>query len=143
MKMAKETLKAFRTDFKTAVAELEKKYGVVVDIGNILYSENSFTTKMTVTNGTSAEDAEKAAFDANVWAVAHYGLNASDYGREFATPRGVFKLVGIKTKSRKNPFVVRDVNGKQYVCAPDFLGLKDTFLDGFKVKTENGKTVTL
>ena len=124
MQMTKQNFKAFREDFKSAVADLEKKYGVTMKIGSISYSDNAFSTKLSVVNGTSATDAERNEFEQNVYAVSIYGLTVKDYGREFASPRGTFTLVGVKPRAQKNPLIIRSKDGKQYVCAPSFLGLK-------------------
>ncbi len=125
MEMTKENFKAFRKDLKTAVAELEKKYGIVIGTGgSISYTDNSFSMKLTVTNGTDASEAEKIEFANNIYAVASYGLTEKDYGRKFTNAKGKFVLVGIKPRSRKNPLIIRDENGTQYVCAPAFLGLR-------------------
>ena len=45
--ITKPMLNRFRTDFAKAVAELEKEYGVNVNLGNITYDDNEFRTKMT------------------------------------------------------------------------------------------------
>ncbi len=123
MEITRETLKAFRKDLESAVADLEKKYEVVLEFGSISYSQNSFSVKLTATKGANDADAERHKFISNVWAVARYGLGADDYGRKFSTMNGVFELVGVKPRSPKNPLIIRNEQGKEYVCAPSFLGL--------------------
>ena len=50
MKINKETLNNFRSDFTNAVKELEKKYDVVIELGNIHYSATKFSSKIEVKN---------------------------------------------------------------------------------------------
>ena len=123
MEMTNANFKAFREDFKAAVAALEKKYEVTLTIGSISYTENYFSTKLTGVTGASAEEPERNEFERNVRAVGICGLTKKDYGRKFVTPRGTFALVGIRPRAHKAPLLVRDEKGKQYACAPSFLGL--------------------
>ena len=62
MDITKKTLGAFRIDFKSAVKALEGQYGVMVELGNISYTDNSFTSKVTVINGLSEKEVEQNIF---------------------------------------------------------------------------------
>ena len=51
MNINNKTLHDFGNDLRDALAPLEDKYGVTIRFGNISYTEERFTTKLTVTNG--------------------------------------------------------------------------------------------
>lgn len=89
MAITKDTLKSFRTDFATAVAQLEKKYGIKLDIGSISFDASSFSCRLT------GETTGKAGSD---WArfADGYGLKADDYGKTFSYKGRTYKLVGLK-----------------------------------------------
>ena len=59
MKFNNKTLDQFRADFDKAVAELAKKYDVKISMGNIRYTDCSFTTKLTVQNTDSIKDSKE------------------------------------------------------------------------------------
>ena len=50
MTIDKNTLREFRVDFKTQMAELEKQYNIKVELGTIRFDNDTFRTKMTATN---------------------------------------------------------------------------------------------
>ncbi len=49
MAFTRTELSSFREDFASAVAKLEKQYKVEIGIGNISYTDQSFTSKLKVT----------------------------------------------------------------------------------------------
>ncbi|WP_026498966.1 hypothetical protein [Butyrivibrio sp. WCD2001] len=83
MEINKNTLTEFRRDFKEAVASLEEKYDVTISLGSISYSENDFTSKLTVNNGHDKDDIAQREFDRDVWKYAHLGLGKGMYKRIF------------------------------------------------------------
>ncbi len=124
MKMNKENFNNFKKDFMEAVKALEDKYDVSISFGNsISYTENFFSTKIEVTNGSNAEDAEKVMFEHNVLGN-RYGITPDDYGKEFVINGKKFVLVGFKPRARINCFVIRDQKGTQYTCSASTLGLR-------------------
>ena len=124
MEITRTTLKLFREDFKNAVSNLESKYGVIIDMGTISFDENSFSAKITANNGKNETDVEKTQFEQNVSLYKSYGLSKCDYGKIFIADGKKYRLVGFKTKARKNPFVIEDIKKKKFVCSAEFLGLK-------------------
>lgn len=104
-----QNLKAFRNDFDKAVEDLQKQYGVKIQIGNISFNDLKFTTKMTVTsNGTnkSGKDLDQLEFERNCF---FYGFEKSDYRKEFSDGKRTFRLIGFNTRSRKMPLIIQDV----------------------------------
>jgi hypothetical protein len=113
----KANLKDFGTEFKKAVAELEAKIGVKIDLGNISFNDHQFTSKVTVTlvgDGLDSADAKmKVEFER--YALL-FGLNKADYDKQFTYGGKRYKLKGVKPRSTKNPFVAQEIsNGKLYV----------------------------
>ena len=49
--MNKQLARDFRVDFAKAVEQLEKKYGMNIELGNITYTDTEIKTKLTATKG--------------------------------------------------------------------------------------------
>ena len=127
MDISIKQMKQFTKEFKEIVKPLEEKYGVTISVGNISYEEDRFSTKMTVTNGRSAEEVARVAFDADVWKYEHLGLREGMYNRIFTAINGNrYALRGFNTRSRKYPLVVVDVRDGQVTRASEL------FIDYFE-----------
>ena len=83
MNITPAELDAFTKDFNLAVEWLQEKYDVTISLGSITYTENQFTSKMTVDNSRDPESIDRANFDMNVWRYAHLGLAKGMYNRVF------------------------------------------------------------
>lgn len=123
MEISGKQLDLFREDFNKAVESLEEQYGVTISLGHITYYEERFTAKLTVTNGTTAYDVERAAFDADVWKYGHLGLEQGMYKRIFTAKDGKrYAIKGFNTKARKYPIIVIDVrDGSEYRAGEGFI----------------------
>ena len=104
-------LEKFRSEFKDAVSELEKKHGISISLGRISYDSSRFSTKMEVIESQPDEDGnivsgEQARFNAN---CKYLGLTPSHYGVEFMHGSTKFKLIGIKPRNRKYPIIAKSV----------------------------------
>lgn len=115
MEINKQTLKNFREDFKEVVKALEEKHNCKVELGNISYGEDRFTSKVTVLDASvSKEDREKTEFEKYCGA---FGFEKSDYLKEVTINGEVHELYGFKTKASKNTCKIRSKSsGQQYVC---------------------------
>ena len=80
--MTPANLRKFKEEFLEALSTVEKKYGVSVSVGKITYSEDTFTTKITVSNG-SADEVERREFEKYVEYYSRYGLTKAHYGKKF------------------------------------------------------------
>ena len=107
----KETLKLFRKDFKEAVKELEKDYGIEIELNKISYSENSFTGNIEVVNKIAGKSADQVKFEECCY---RYHLKPTDYGSKFTYNHKDFILVGINTKAREYPIIGMGENGTRY-----------------------------
>ena len=61
--LSKSKVKGFRTDFQSAVQQLEKEYGVNINLGAIRFNAHEMRAKMTATTGTSIEKLSKDDFN--------------------------------------------------------------------------------
>jgi len=111
MKITRTNLKDFRNDFKTALADLEKTYGVNIDLGNIKFTDNSFHSKMSVINvgGAVGEDVEKLKFEND---CKRYGFKGTDFNKTLISNGTSFKLIGLKPANTKYPCIVENYKGK-------------------------------
>lgn len=115
MDINNKTLALFRTDFKDAVANLESKYGVKIELGNIRYTTNEFSGRIDVTN--SEFDKELETFKQY---CGFYGLKESDYGKKITIGMDEYIIVGINPRARKNCFLIRKVSdGQTYTCGEE------------------------
>ena len=123
MNINNKTLHDFGNDLRDALAPLEDKYGVTIRFGNISYTEERFTTKLTVTNGQNIEDVERSSFDADVWKFGHLGLERGMFNRIFLAPDGQkLAIRGFNTRSPKYPIIaLRISDGQRLRCAPDHI----------------------
>ena len=114
-----KTLHDFGTDLHAALLPLQEKYGVTIRFGNISFTQERFTTKLTVTNGQTPDEAERNAFDADVWRYAHLGLEKGMFNRIFLTPDGQrLALRGFNPRSPKDPIIAwRSSDGQRLRCA--------------------------
>ena len=55
MKMSTQNLRLFREDFTNEMKKLEEKYHITIKLGDIRYSEEDFTAKLTATNQTAVK----------------------------------------------------------------------------------------
>lgn len=125
MKMSTQNLRLFREDFTNEMKKLEEKYHITIKLGNIRYSEEDFTAKLTATNQPAVKT-PKEQFEEDAKYFRGFGVMPNMYGKIFrGIDGGLFRLVGLRPNARKNIFtVLRLEDGKQYVCDPFFFKLE-------------------
>jgi len=108
-------LKSMRQEISQALAALSDKYGVMFEIGNIRFSDTKFRTQLSVTVANPSQKIQGAtANDFNTY-CGIYGLVPSDLGKTFRGLSGdAYKLVGLKPKSHKFPFIGERADGKRF-----------------------------
>lgn len=135
MEITNASLDAFIKDFRSSVADLERKYEVTISLGRITYEEERFTTKMTVINGLDPEEVARAAFDADVWKYEHLGLTQGMYNRLFIAVNGKrYAIHGFNTRAPKYPLKVIDVTTGEHRRAGE--GFIRRIEDGTYIKAE-------
>lgn len=106
-----EEFSRFRESIKKAVAGVEKDFGVEIEFGKISYTQNDFTIKTTVYNG-SVEENRKREFEER---AELYGLKPDDFGREFIFDGKKTWIIGLETSRKKYPIFVKDETGKEFL----------------------------
>lgn len=101
----KEMLNDFRKDFEQAVRSLEDKYNLKLELGTITYNElnQNFTASLKALDNRGGEQASFNRY------CSWYGLTPEDYKKRFIDRRHVYEIVGIDTRSKKYPIIVRDI----------------------------------
>ena len=110
MKINKANLMKFRKDYADAVEDLEKNYGIIIEVKGITYDDSSFRFKTTVKNAVTESgdliDTAKVEFEEWAW---KFGLEPSHYGKVIHSNGKTFKVCGIKPRSSKYPVLGKDV----------------------------------
>lgn len=114
--ITKELIEEFRADFKVAVEELQKKHNCTVKMGNVRYSNTSFTFKTEArfaNEDGEIEDEYREDWKRFVPIIENLKVEWLD--REF-THRGTnYKIVGYRPKASKYPVVGETSDGGK-VC---------------------------
>lgn len=116
MEMTQANFRAFDNAFQKAVEGLEETFGVTIKQSGGSYTENQFTSKLTVTNTTtkSGKSVERDEFERY---ASLYGFLAKDY-KKVVTIRGEkFELYGLNPRAPKNACKIRRIkDGKKFKC---------------------------
>ncbi len=117
--MDKETARRFRTDFAEAVKTLEQQYGMTIELGNISFTANSLSVKLTAREGADKDTAYELEFKR---LCGRYGLQASDYDRLIEIKGEDYVIYGINSNKRKHPILIRRVkDDKVYCISPEYI----------------------
>jgi hypothetical protein len=125
-KIGKAEADAISKDAMDELRKMAEPLGLSVKKGHGTYYPEEGVLEFKITFAVA--DSDRLRFEA----MAHYyGLEPSDFGREFVSPNGgKFRIIGIKPKARARPIVAESVeDGKQYVydekIVKDLLAGKD------------------
>jgi len=110
-------LRILKAEINTEIEKVGQKYGISLRVGNGNYTPETFTLKLeggVIVNGI-AIDKDRQAFKAN---ALYVGLAPNDLGREFNFQGKVYKIVGLKTSSKKYPVIASNLaTGKKFKFA--------------------------
>jgi len=114
-----ENLQAIRNDVNTALKSVEERYGVTFDIGRISYSSESLRTKLTGTIVGAVPGASNSTEAQYLLGLKNhgymYGVTEKDALKIFSANGNQYIFMGIKSSSKKYPFIVKRIdNGKLY-----------------------------
>jgi hypothetical protein len=111
MAFTRTELNSFRTDFASAVAKLEKQYKVEIGIGNISYTDQSFTSKLKVTKTVTStgKKTSMAQVEFNNLCV-RFGFTPKDFKKKFSYNGSEFELTGFKPRSPKFPIIATKIS---------------------------------
>jgi len=115
MTIDKATLKEFRADFKTTIAELEQKYNIKVELGAIRFDQGGFRTKMIATNIKTGEKPVQTLQPSDIQSAKpgdQFKVNHPNYP-------GIFTLV--KKNRVRWKLKGGDRNFHSFLCPPSLL----------------------
>tara|TARA_R110000787_G_scaffold152790_2_gene266696 strand:+ start:1865 stop:2335 length:471 start_codon:yes stop_codon:yes gene_type:complete len=120
----KGDLNILREKINTALATVEKDLNINIGIGNISYSDNGCTTK--VTCAAVRDDGlimTKEAEDLGSTAASVFGdLSMADHGSHFILKgKGECRLTGFRSRARKYPYLCEVVaNGEEIILSESY-----------------------
>jgi hypothetical protein len=118
-----QNLKNVRADIDSALLAIKQKYGITIQLGNISYSPDKATSRLTmiaVGDAAAATDPRQAALAKAQAefkrAASSFGLKPEQFGATFTFGRDTYKLAGLKPRSPKRPVLGTSLrDGKTYV----------------------------
>lgn len=126
---AKKIIEDVRNGVPTA--DIEKKYAVKLKLsGGGKYDGGSVTIKIQFAEVTASglvNTSEAEAFKHN---AASFGLKPDDLGKMFTHQGEAYKLIGLRVRARRFPFIGENVATKKILCFPEstvLRSLKPTF----------------
>lgn len=125
------TCRMLAREIDAALREIADRHGLAVQVGGGKYESGYYEPKVRLAvrdaQGTAATP-EAAAFRQ---LAQFYGLKQDDLGRTFESNGRTYRLVGLKARSDKYPFLAADVvTGKAFKFTSDVvrrgLGIEET-----------------
>lgn len=114
MNLTETNFNQFRNDVLNALAAVAEKYGCEATMGNIKYDMSSIdATLYFKAKGENGEPAEEAEFKR---VCGDYGFKPEDYNAYVILDDKAYRFVGFNPRTRKNHCIIKDTNGKQFVC---------------------------
>ena len=112
----KSNIGSARKEIQQKLDEL-KALGLEIDLGNIRFGSDSFTSKITVKVAGAECQFAKDFRD------SYFHMRMGDViGKPCKLGKNEYTFVGINRRARKNNAIIEDSNGKQYAC--DIANLK-------------------
>lgn len=113
------SLTDFIKDFSTDLEKLGDKYGLMMSLGSITFSDSKFSGKVTFILATGKNKPkeknsrlEEARLNLETYGY-RYGLDAEDYNSLIDAFNDQYRLIGIMPKSRKYPLIVQIVSNNE------------------------------
>lgn len=110
----RSNLREIRDIIDGALKDALEEYGLTAKMGNISFSGEDFTTKVTVSCGSDDEAAQRE-WDKHAY---KFGMESSDFGKTFMVRGKPYTVSGIKPRSSKYPIIAKDEKGKAYKFPP-------------------------
>ena len=117
----KPTIKAIRLAMDSALAQVEKDYGIKISTGNARFSGNEVTFKVKANTVTSNGVANTK--EADNWELYKntIGLGWLNVGDQIMLQGKYFTLKGYNTRARKSPIQIEDMQGRGYKCSVEMV----------------------
>jgi len=112
----------FRKDFAEAVKDLEKKYGVKLELHSISYSDVEFHTKLTATKvgETGEKEVDTSVFG---WMKELLGFKGN-LGDSYTDYKGItYTVYNLDPKKPKYAVLLKGSNGKSYKASVDMVNM--------------------
>ena len=117
----KPTIKAIRLAMDSALAQVEKDYGIKISTGNARFSGNEVTFKVKAnTQSTDGVANTKEADNFELYKNS-IGLGWLEVGDQIMLQGKYFTLKGYNTRARKSPIQIEDSNGRGYKCSVEMV----------------------
>lgn len=115
----KSTLPSIRAEINAALAAVASKHGLVMSIGNIRFTEDSFRTTLEAKTfkqaGTEVAVAAVEQIALETMGQRVLGVTVEDLAKEYMSPTlGKVKLIGYHPRKPKYPFIVQTTAGKRF-----------------------------
>lgn len=120
----KKTLTEINDEIKSAVADVEKKFGVKIQLKNSRYSSENYTTKIEVAIVENGEVKSKIATDFDRYKKSENIPDEFEVGTRFAIGGTYMILKGYDTKKRKYPIIAENKD-KKYKLSVNQLRMAD------------------
>ena len=125
-KFDRSNLNLVRSAIDNKLAELKEELNMDLSIGAISFSDNQFTTKLTVNIlGEEGENIQNVKDFENM--KIYRGDINFDLGDTFVDPYNghKFEVIGCFPKSRKNCIKIKNVRTeKVFKCSPDYISIR-------------------
>jgi len=115
MEIDRNVLKRFKAEAEVVLAKVAEAHGMKATFKGGTFSPAVATLKLEVAvvgPGGQVATKEAEAFKEN---ARYLGMKASDLGKRIETDNGIYKIVGLRTRARKNPIIVERDDGKRFV----------------------------
>lgn len=104
----KKTLNEINEEIQNAVSDVEKKFGVKIQLKNSRYSSQNYTTKIEVAIVEDGEVKSKIATDFDRYKKVENISEEFEVGTRFQLGKNFMVLKGYDTKKRKYPIIASD-----------------------------------
>ena len=98
----------FRKDLKDCLSTIEQKYGLSLEAKSISYDETTFSFPVKAVVLESGKSVEQILFEKNCF---KYGLTKEDFNAKIILGGEEYKLIGVNTRARKYPFILKKLDG--------------------------------
>ena len=116
----KSNLNEMRISLKIALKQVEEKYGVNINVGNIRFSDDEFSAQMKVTiDGVETAEQKAVATFSKMETGVKFAYGHKIYTKDL----GECKIVGFLTRSPKYPWIVETASGKKYKLTSQIITL--------------------
>ena len=117
-KFDKSALKLLRPEINKSLAELGERFGITLKIGNIRYEDDTFTSKIEAS--VVGADLKANDWSKHFW---RFGMEEDWLGRTFERRGYEYKIVGLKSRARKNQILI-EREGRTYRIDAALIRLK-------------------